>query len=485
MAHVQVIDQTIRDGNQSLWGMRMQAGMALPVVPLIDRTGYSTVDFVGSSMFEIMVRHAHEDPWAGLDLIVGAMPRTPLRAGLRCHGIITMSVTPDDLMDLWVRRLCAHGVRSFWIHDPLHVNLAKLHRLAKVAKEADAEVVLALMYSASPIHTDDYYADKASKLAASPDVDRLILYDMGGIMTPERARTLVPAVLAHCHGKPVEIHSHNVTGLAPLVYLEAVRAGIDIVHTCSRPLANGTSLPSIEMTLRNLRLHGHTTDIDTSLLGPVADHFERVARTAGFTIGVPNEYDAWMIEHQVPGGMTGTLRNQLRQYAMEDRLDDVLMETARVRRDLGYPAMATPFSQLVGVLAVMNVVTGQRYASFPDEVLQYACGWYGEPNAPIDPEVMDRIDSHPRMRELRGTQPPNPSLAEIRRQYGNVSDDELILRFLVAGPHIDAMRAAGPVRRDYPVLASPELEQVRELMTTSTARHLEILSEGLHVRLDR
>ena len=133
MAHVQVIDQTIRDGNQSLWGMRMQAGMALPVAPLIDRTGYSTVDLVGSSMFEIMVRHAHEDPWAGLDLIVGAMPRTPIRAGLRCHGIITMSVTPDDLMDLWVRRLCEHGVRSFWIHDPLHVNLDKLHRLAKVA----------------------------------------------------------------------------------------------------------------------------------------------------------------------------------------------------------------------------------------------------------------------------------------------------------------------------------------------------------------
>lgn len=485
MAHIEIIDQTLRDGQQSLWGMRMQAGMALPVTPLIDKVGYSVVDYVGSSMFEIMVRHARENPWEGLDLIVRSMLHVRVRAGMRCHGIITMSVTPNALMDLWVRCLCEHGVRSFWIHDPLHCNFDKLFRLAKVAKEYGAEVVLSLMYSVSPVHTDQFYAQRAAKLSADANVDRIILYDMGGILTPERVKTLVPAIKPHTHAKPIEVHSHNVTGLASLVYLEAINQGLNIIHTCSQPLANGSSLPSIEVMLRNLNLAGHTTDIDSSLLEPIATHFERVARTAGFPLGVPNEYDLWMYEHQVPGGMTGTLKNQLAQHGMGDRLDDVLRETANVRRELGYPPMATPFSQLVGTLAVMHIVTGKRYASIPDEVIQYAYGYYGEPSVPIDSNVMDRIASHPRAKDIRGTEPPQPTLEEIRKQYGNVSDDELILRFLVASNYIDAMKAAGPVRRDYPVLASPELEQVREIMTASTAPMLELESEGLFVSLRR
>jgi oxaloacetate decarboxylase alpha subunit len=484
--HVEIVDQTLRDGQQSLWGMRMQAGMALPVTPLLDRTGYAVVDYVGSSMFEVMVRHARENPWDGLDAIVGSMPNVRVRAGMRCHGIITMSVTPDALMDLWVERLCVHGVRSFWIHDPLHCNLDKLHRLAKVAAGFGAEVVLAVMYCDSPVHTDAYYADRARALAASPDVTRLILYDMGGLLTPERARTLVPAVRGAAGGKPVEMHSHNVTGLAPLVYLEAVAQGIDILHTCSRPLANGASLPSVEMTVRNLAHLGHTTSLDASLFAPVAEHFERVARTFGFTRGVCNEHDRWVYEHQIPGGMTGTLKNQLAQHGKSAQLDAVLREVGRVRRELGYPPMATPFSQLVGTVAVMNVLAGQRWASIPDEVLQYAFGWYGTPVAPIDPEVMDRIDAHPRARDFRGTHPANPSLAEIRAQFGDVSDDELILRFLVAGDHVDAMQRAGTVRRDTAPFAHPALEPLAALLAhPSAARRLELAHGDLRVTLTR
>jgi oxaloacetate decarboxylase alpha subunit len=485
MAHIEIVDQTLRDGQQSLWGMRMQAGMALPVTPLIDRVGYEVVDLVGSSMFEVMVRHCREDPWEGLDLIVASMPNSRIRAGLRCHGIITMSVTPDDLMDLWVRRLCEHGVRSFWIHDPLHSNIDKLHRLAAVASTYDAEVVLALMYTLSPVHTDAHYAEKAATLSRSPHVDRLILYDTAGVLTPDRVRTLVPAIARHLNGKRLEIHSHNVVGLAPLTYLAAIEQGIGIIHTCARPLANGASLPSIEVMARNLRLAGHRTRIDESVLDAIADHFERVARAAGFTIGTPNEYDLSVFEHQIPGGMTGTLRNQLAQHGMADRLDDVLREIAVVRRELGYPAMATPFSQLVGTLAVLNIVTGKRYAAIPDEVLQYAYGYYGPPVAPIDPAVMDKIDSAPRARDFRGTRPPQPSIADIRRGYGTISDDELILRFLVAEPHFEAMRKAGPVRRDYPVITAPELERVRKLMTATTARALELAASGLTVKLSR
>ncbi len=485
MAKVEVIDQTMRDGQQSLWGMQMQAGMALPVTPLIDKVGYDVVDLVGSSMFEIMVRNFAEDPWDGLDLITQSMPNSRIRAGLRNTGIISMSVTPEVLMDLWVERLAAHGVRSFWIYDVLHWNVDKTHRLAKVAKKFDAEVVAALMYTVSPVHTDEFYANKAHLLADSPDVDRLIIYDTAGVLTAERARTLIPVIQKNCNGKVLEIHCHNVVGIAPITYLEAVKLGVNIIHTCSRPLANGPSLPSVEMTLRNLTLAGHEHRLDESLLKPIADHFEQVARTAGYALGVPNEYDLWVFEHQVPGGMTGTLKNQLGQYEMAHRLDDVLHEVANVRRDLGYPGMATPFSQLVGVLAVMNVVTGKRYSVIPDEVIQYACGHYGQPVAPIDGNTMDKIMSAPRAKEIKASPPPQPSLKELRQQFGNVSDDELLLRYLIAAPFIEKMKQAGPVRRDYPVLKSPQLEEARLLMSQSSARYLQIKDTGLALTLSR
>ena len=485
MAEVHFVDQTLRDGQQSLWGMQMQAGMALPVTPLIDRVGYAAVDFVGSSMMEVLVRNRQEDPWEGLDLIAASMPHSRLRGGMRNTGIISMSVTPTAVMDLWVRTLCRHGVKSFWVFDMLHWNIDKTNRLAKVAKEFGAEIVAGLMYTLSPVHTDAFYAEKAKLLSASPDVDGLIVYDASGVLLPARARTLIPAVQKGCHGKPLEIHCHNVTGLSPLTYLTAIELGITTIHTCSRPLANGASLPSVEGMVRNVTLAGHKSALDARLLEPIAVHFEQVARTAGFPLGVPNEYDLQVFEHQIPGGMTGTLRNQLAQHGMEDRLDEVLRETAVVRRELGYPGMATPFSQLVGILAVLNIVTGKRYSVVPDEVIQYAAGHYGQPVAPIDANVLDRIMSAPRAKEVSSAVPQEPTLAELRRPFGPVSDEELILRLLIPETFIAKMRAAGPVRRDYAALASPELERVRQMMTASAARELELGSEGLTLSLRR
>ena len=485
MAHIEFIDTTLRDGQQSLWGMQMRAGMALPVTPLIDRTGYEVVDLVGSSMMEIMVRNFAEDPWAGLDLLIASMPNSRVRGGVRNTGIISMSVTPDCLMDLWVRRLCIHGVRSFWIYDVLHWNIDKTHRLAAVAKEFDAEVVAALMYTLSPVHTDAFYAGKARLLADHRAVDRLIIYDTAGVLTAERAQTLIPAIRDNAFGKTLEIHSHNVNGIAPLLYLEAIRHGVTVLHTCSRPLANGSSLPSIEAMLRNVETAGHTHRIERSLLPPVAEHFEKVARSAGFPLGVPNEFDLWLFEHQIPGGMTGTLKNQLASHGMAHRLDDVLREVSVVRRELGYPGMATPFSQLVGVLAVMNVVSGERYSVIPDEVIRYALGHYGQPVAPLDPLVQARIDSLPRTREIASTPVLQPSLEELRAGFGGVDDDELILRCLIAAPFIEKMKAAGPVPTDHPLSAHPAFDEVRALMTAVPGKSLDYSADGLSLSLRR
>ena len=482
MAHIEFLDETMRDGQQSLWGMRMQAGMALPVTPLLDRSGFRVIDLTGSSMFECLIKYCHENPWQGLDLLVQSMPRTPIRGGMRSNASVTFGVTPDSLMDAWMRQLNVHGVRSFWVYDVLFNN-DKTKRLAKVAKQFGSEVAGAIMFTLSPVHTDAYYAKQADELSVSPDIDTLLLYDTAGVLEKERMQTLLPAIVAKARGKPLEFHSNNLLGQSAKAYLDSIDLGVSILHTASRPLANGPSVPSTEVMVRNIELKGHTHSLNTSLFAPVAEHFEKVGKAAGFLVNQYAEYDVLSIQHQVPGGMVGTLKAQLAQHSMSDKLDAVLTETARVRKELGYPGMATPFSQLVGTLAVLNIVTGKRYSSIPDEVIQYAAGFYGQTAAPIDPNVMDIIMSSPRGKQVAASPPPQPTIEELRKEYGTDDDDELILRALVPGEGLEKMKKAGPVKTTYPYLSSPELDQVRRLMTIARSPLVEIKSADFELTL--
>jgi oxaloacetate decarboxylase (Na+ extruding) subunit alpha len=484
MAQIAFVDETMRDGQQALWGLRMQAGMALPVSPLIDKTGFSIIDLTGGGMLDVLTRFCHENYWEGLDLLIASMPETPVRAGLRANANVTFGITPPALMDLWVRRLCAHGVRSFWIYDVL-LGLDNMLRLAKVAKEANAQVAAAIMFALSPVHTDAYFIAKAGALAASPDVDSILLYDTAGVLEKERLQSLVPGLVAVAQGKPIEFHSNNLLGQSAKAYLDAIDLGVSVIHTASRPMANGPSVPSTEIMARNLLLKGHSHDLDEQYFQPVADHFERVGKAAGFLVNQYAEYDVFSVEHQIPGGMMGTFKAQLAQHNMMHKLNEVLDEVAAVRRDLGYPGMATPFSQLVGIQAVLNIVTGKRYGTVPDEVIQYAAGFYGDPVAPVDANVMDKIMSADRAKEVLAHPPEQPSLDDIKAQYGTQDEDELIYRAFLPQADIDKMRAAGPVRRDYPMLSSPELEQVRTLMKMTSLPVIEVKGAGLDVSLRR
>ena len=249
-------------------------------------------------------------------------------------------------------------------------------------------------------------------------------------------------------------------------------------------MSNGPSTPSIESMVRNVELMGYEHSIDESLLKPVSDHFERVGKAAGYLVNQFAEYDLFSVQHQIPGGMTGTLKAQLEQYGMTDRLGEVLTETAQVRRELGYPIMATPFSQLVGIQAVLNIVTGERYSVVPDEVVQYAARFYGEPPAPIDANVMDRIMAAPRAAEIFANPPEQPTIEELRRRFGTTNDDDLILAALVPESDLEAMRAAGPVKQDFP-LASPEVEQVRSLLAAVNLPYMRVATEAMDVTLRR
>ncbi len=483
MAHIEFLDETMRDGQQSLWGLRMQAGMALPVSPLIDRTGFKIIDLTGGGMMDVLIRYCQEDYWSGLDLLVASMPNTPVRAGLRANANVTFGITPPALMDLWVRRLCAHGVRSFWLYDVL-LGTDNMRRLAKEAKAANgAQVAGAIMFALSPVHTDEYFIEKAGILASDPNIDSILLYDTAGVLERERLSTLVPALVKVANGKPIEMHSNNLLGMSAKAYLDAIDFGVSVIHTASRPMANGPSVPSTEIMARNIQLKGHTHNLDEALFKPVADHFEAVGKAAGFLVNQYAEYDIFSIEHQIPGGMMGTFKAQLANHNMMDKLDEVLDEVAAVRRDLGYPGMATPFSQLVGIQAVLNVVTGKRYGTVPDEVIQYAAEYYGKPVAPVDPEVMDKIMASSRAKEVLANPPEEPTLEELKKQYDTEDEDELIYRMTVPQADRDKMKAAGPIRRNYPLLSTPELEQARKLMKIANMPVIEVKSSTLNMTL--
>lgn len=484
MTHVEILDTTLRDGQQAVWGMRMQAGMALPVAPIIDRTGYSVIDLTASSLFEVLVRRMRENPWHGLDLMVGAMPHTPKRAGMRSNASVTFGITPDALMDAWMRQLNVHGIRSTWVYDVLF-NIDKMLRLAGVAKEFGSTCAGALMFTLSPVHTDEYYADKVKKLAASDDIDSVLIYDTAGVLEKERLSTLVPALVEQANGKPLELHANNILGQSGKAYLDAVDLGVTVLHTSNRPLANGPAVPSTQMTCHNLALLGHSHDVDTSRLEVVARHFEQVGATMGWPVNLNNEYDVLAIQHQIPGGMVGTLRENLAQHNMVDRLDDVLWETARVRKELGYPGMATPFSQIVGIQAVLNIVSGERYKVVTDEVIWYAAGHYGEMVAPIDGDVLDKIMSSPRAKAAAANPPEQPTIEELRKRHGTSNDDELLLRALVPEADLERMQAAGSIKKDFALLSSPELRQVNELLKATKLPAVQVKLGELQVELYR
>ncbi|HWP23650.1 MAG TPA: biotin carboxyl carrier protein, partial [Candidatus Binatia bacterium] len=326
-----------------------------------------------------------------------------------------------------------------------------------------------------------------TRQAASLKVNRLCLKDPGGLLTPERVRTLVPIMFENAGGIPLELHTHCTTGLGPLCCLEAVKLGIRIVNTALPPLADGSSNPSLFNVAKNLRALGYQTLIDEEILKPVSEHFTHIAKRQGFPIGAPVEYDYSQYQHQVPGGMISNLRFQLRKVGMEHKIGQTLEETQRVRAELGYPIMVTPLSQFVGSQAAINVIVGERYKEVTDQIIQYALGYWGKEGAELmDPEVKAKILDRPRAKEWAAHPPEEPTLAEIRKKMNaeQVSDEELLLRWNLSVDEIEAMRAAGPPK-EYLTARQPLVTLLDALSKKKDCRQIVIRKGEMTIALQR
>ncbi len=481
MKRIQFIDTTLRDGQQCLWATRMTTAMMLPIAEQLDRAGYCVIDLMAPIQFDVCVRYLKENPWDRIRLMRARIHHTLLRAGIRSKSLITFGVLPDDVVHLWAELLVRNGIGFVAAMDAL-ADLDNIIDTLKVAQRAGAKIGISLTYTVSPVHTDEYYAGKVQEAVRRIDVDRIQIKDSGGLLTVDRIRTLVPAMRKAAGAIPIDLHSHCMTGLAPLVYLEGVKAGADAVHTATAPLANGSSQPSTQTMVRNLRMMGYEVAIDDAIVAEVSRHFTAVAQQEGKPVGVPCEYDAWHYEHQLPGGMLTNLQFQLSEAGLLDRFEEVLAECAQIRAELGWPIMVTPFSQHVAVQAIYNIMTGERYRTVPDDVKKYALGYYGRLVAPVAPDILDRIVENGSKTIPLRPEPPAPAVNELRRKYPNASDEERLLRFMLAGNQVDDMLAAGPINTRYDILTTPLSRLVNEVMKLPRLRTLSMRAEG--ARLD-
>ena len=426
--------------------MRMQAGMALPVADTLDRTGFKVIDAAASSFMEVLVKYCREDPWEGLDLLRAAIHRTPMRGGMRGNACISFGVSPDALMDLWMRRLCEHGVRSFWIYDVLYGvdNFARLAR-GEGVRRGGRRHRLRCRPSTPTITWRE-----TAEIAAVPEIDGVLFYDTAGVLDVSRLGELVPKIVAAAP-KPVEIREQpdGHVGADLRRGRQARHPGAPHRHALDGERA---STPSTESVVRNLELMDCTHSIDTSLLPPVEEHFRRVGRAAGYLVDAVSEYDLFNVTHQVPGGMVGTLKAQLEQHGMAHRIDEVLAETGEVRRELGWPVMATPepARRHPGGAERRD---GRALPARPRRGGGHAAGHYGDrpPRSSRTCSTGSCTPSRPiAWWRARPSSRRSTSCAE-RHGTAPDEDDLLILKALIPESDIAAMQAAGPVRRDYPL----------------------------------
>jgi oxaloacetate decarboxylase alpha subunit len=482
MADINLVDVSMRDGNQSLWGATgLATNHMLEIAGQLDRVGFRAIDFTSSSHMAVAVRYFQNNPWERIRRVRAAMPRTPLQfitTGLR---FIAWAQADPDFMRLVYRRLQINGIRRFIMLDPMHDLDAVLEASRLIKEEGGAEVMVALTFTLSDIHDDAFYANFAAKLANSPYVDCFYLKDPSGLMSPERARTLVPAVKAVIGGKELEMHVHCTIGYGPLASLVGADLGASAIHVGIGPLGDGSALPEALRMVANLRSMGHTVPIDDKALAAVNDYWWRLAKAENLPPGAPQAFDASFLKHQIAGGVMTTIVRQLQELKLEHRMADVIAETEQVRRDLGQPIMVTPFPQMVCTQALFNVVGAGRYAQVSDQVIRYVLGKFGRPTSPVDKTVEAAILDRPRAREIEREQ-DFPTLAELRQRFGhNMPEEEFLLRAVMPGDQVDAMLGAGRARSGYTPEAAPLLSLLKQLAARPASR--EIVVERPNFRL--
>ena len=388
MPGLQLMDTTIRDGQQSLWATRMSLGDMLPILPKMDKVGYWAVEAWGGATFDTCLRFLDENPWERLRSIKAHMPNTDLAMLSRGQNLVGYKHYSKDIVNRFIACAKKDGIQVFRVFDALN-DIRNVVDNAEAIKACGGWFEGAISYTVSPVHTLDGFLEYAQKLK-DLGADSIAIKDMAGLLTPYRTERLVKAFNAEI-GLPVHVHTHYVGGMAPMNIIKAAEAGAAICDTASAPLAFGNSHPAVETIVAALQESRYDTGYDLELLFEIAEYWEEVRKRGHYNRGVSSLTHMKVYSHQIPGGMMSNLMGQLEIQKATDRLDEVIREIPRVRAEVGFPPLVTPMSQIVGTQAVFNVLTGSRWSVVSKEMKDYLCGYYGKAPGPIDPAIYQKV----------------------------------------------------------------------------------------------
>ncbi len=395
---LKITDVTLRDGHQSLLATRMRTEDMEPIAEEMNKAGFYSMEVWGGATFDVATRFLNEDPWERLRILKKLVPDTPLLMLLRGQNLVGYRNYADDLVTAFVHHSARVGIDIFRVFDALN-DERNFETCVKAIKESGKHAQLAICYSLTepkmggPVYNLDYYVNKALAFQ-DMGADSLCIKDMAGLIAPDDAYRLIKA-LKGVLKIPIQLHTHYTSGMASMSCLKAIEAGVDIIDTALAPFALRSSHPAIEPIVAALKGTPRDTGLDMAHLFKLGQYIESIApkyrdflnttRMAPIDIGV--------LMHQIPGGMISNLTSQMREAGVLDRLDEVYEEIPRVRKELGYPPLVTPTSQIVGVQAIQNVLVG-RYKLVSRQVQDYCYGLYGKPPAPIDPEIQEIVLKH-------------------------------------------------------------------------------------------
>lgn len=389
---VKIVDTCLRDGHQSLFATRMTTDEVLSVLKDLDDAGYYALEVWGGATFDACIRFLDEDPWERLRKMRAVCKKTKLQMLFRGQNILGYKHYSDDVVDMFVKKSLENGIDIIRIFDALN-DIRNLKCAVDSTKKYGGHCQIALSYTTSPVHTIDYYV-KLAKDVEKMGADSLCIKDMAGVLLPQDAYELISRLKEEV-SLPIELHSHCTAGVCEMTYMNAISAGVDIIDTALSPLSGGTSQPSTESfqyVFNDMPEYNPNLNIDA--LKRASDTLTKI-KDKYLANGLLNPkaltVNPSILKYQVPGGMLSNLMNQLKQQGAMDKYDLVLQEVPRVRKELGYPPLVTPLSQMVGTQAVLNVILGERYKNSPNEIKDYVKGLYGKAPAKIDEEVREKI----------------------------------------------------------------------------------------------
>jgi len=419
---IKVTDTVLRDSHQSLLATRMRTDDMLPICEALDEVGYHSLEVWGGATFDTCLRFLKEDPWERLRALKRHLPKTPLQMLLRGQNAVGYRHYADDVVEAFCEKAVEHGMNIFRIFDAVN-DVRNLETAMRVVKRAGGHVQGTICYTVSPVFNAEVAVQMGRELVQM-GADSVCLKDMAGLLDPFTAGEIV-AKLRAAIDVPLSLHSHCTSGFADMAYIKAIEHGIDIVDTAISSLSHGTSQPPTETLVATLRGTQYETGLDLAKLTKIADYFAEVRKKYEAFESESFGVDAGVLIHQMPGGMISNMVNQLREQNALDRLDEVLDEMPRVRKDMGYPPLVTPTSQIVGTQAVMNVLAGEPYKRVTREVRQYFQGFYGHAPAPVNAEVQQRVvdPSQPVITD-RPADHIEPELQKAREEIGSLAKCE-------------------------------------------------------------